>query len=246
MFQDAPYAPSRGSFTSPVAPPIVDPDASPTISVAINCSWVPFIVGALQQLVLQATWKTDDPVALTLAQQRAMTLIALFMDAVVAEGSPCGGAIIPFACSYFFELRPDGWSVIPGNGDYQILVGYRSVLIEDDGGACTKYLDIQWFPPSGTVTLTAAHVVGIRQDDAGGAANGVFVTVGGVQSLFGSLPATAGSFDVVVSASPVSGVERIVVDLGTHLVPGPCSGTNPNVIQRVDLFGFAESDPCGS
>lgn len=90
MWPDTPWAPAKGSFSTPVLPPTVDPDASPTKSLAVSCAWLPFIRGALLQLVLQATWKeTGD--ALTLAQMRAMTLISMFDE--------CSTSEVPFACS---------------------------------------------------------------------------------------------------------------------------------------------------
>lgn len=76
MFPDSPYAVPRGSFERPVPLVFVDPCAEPTVTVRINRQWIPYVLGALQQLVLQATWKTDDPAALWLVQQRAMSLLS--------------------------------------------------------------------------------------------------------------------------------------------------------------------------
>ena len=100
MFPDEGYAPAVPSFPSPILPPISDPGASPTKTVAINCSWLPYIRGALLQLVLQSTWRTSDPDALTLAQMRAMTLISLFDE--------CSELVLPFSCDFDIESSADG------------------------------------------------------------------------------------------------------------------------------------------
>jgi len=69
-----PYPPSVGSFQVPVLPPDVDPDEGDQVLVCFSTAWLPLVVGALQQLTLQATWKGDDDTVL-LAQMRAMMLI---------------------------------------------------------------------------------------------------------------------------------------------------------------------------
>lgn len=100
MWADSDYAPSRGSFLRPVAPPVVDPTTAPTITITISCAWLPFIRGALQQLLLQATWQGDAPTLLE-AQQRAFNLIDLFQE--------CATVDFPFACSYEIEVDGAGW-----------------------------------------------------------------------------------------------------------------------------------------
>jgi len=122
VWPDEPYAPARGSFLRPVPLPAVDPDASPTCTVAINKQWIPFIIGALQQLVLQATWKTDDPAALLLVQQRAMTLINLFN---------CGSGELPFICVADFAVSANPfatWSIDSGCGEWDASFGYLGAL----------------------------------------------------------------------------------------------------------------------
>ena len=78
-----PFAPSKGSFPVPVDAPTVDPDDGEQVTVCFSVDWLPFVVGSLQQLALQATWTGDDT-AVLLAQDRAQTLIAMF-------GAPDGG-----------------------------------------------------------------------------------------------------------------------------------------------------------
>jgi len=113
-----------------VEPPQVDPDATPTISVTVSCAWLPYIRGSLQQLLLQTTWKVDNPADLLLAQQRAFNLIDLFQE--------CSEGLEPFACGG--DLRDNSapfgaWSIGPctGLGAYVPLAGYQS-QIADCGG----------------------------------------------------------------------------------------------------------------
>lgn len=72
-----PFPRSVGSFQVPVAAPDVDPDSSPTTTVCFSTDWLPVVLGALQQLTLQATWLGDDD-AVQLAQDRAMLLLSMF------------------------------------------------------------------------------------------------------------------------------------------------------------------------
>src|SRR5947208_803476 len=76
MFPDSPFAVPRGSYQRPVPLVLVDPCSEPTVTVKINREWIPYMLGALKQLVLQATWDTNDPDALWLVQQRAMLLLS--------------------------------------------------------------------------------------------------------------------------------------------------------------------------
>jgi len=72
------------SFVQPVPLVGVNPDASPTVFVCFNAKWLPYIAGALKQLVLQSTWATNNPDEWMLEQSRAMTLISMF-----AQAKPC-------------------------------------------------------------------------------------------------------------------------------------------------------------
>jgi hypothetical protein len=104
LWPDNIYAPPRGSFERPVIQPLTDPDASPTKTVAINCDWLPYVRGALQQLVLQATWNNIEG-GLDITQARAMTLISMFEE--------CEGAAPPFACPYDFVHAGSGAPFVP-------------------------------------------------------------------------------------------------------------------------------------
>jgi len=65
------------SFDYPVPPPLIDPDEGTTMAVAFNVEWLPYILGALDQLMLFSTWEgTADEIKL--AVDRAANLKSLF------------------------------------------------------------------------------------------------------------------------------------------------------------------------
>lgn len=108
MWPDSSFAPPRGSFQTPVLQPSSKPTDEPTKTISINCQWLPYIRGALMQLVLQATWVPTDA-GVTDVQMRAMTLISMFTE--------CGESVLPIACPYdFFSAGSElGWSPFPGS-----------------------------------------------------------------------------------------------------------------------------------
>jgi len=93
MGNDNPFAPSVGSFQVPVTPPDSDPDEGQQVTVCFAADWLPFVIGSLQQLTLQATWVGDaDTILLT--QDRAQLLIAMFGGVVGGcSGSVCIGGL---------------------------------------------------------------------------------------------------------------------------------------------------------
>jgi len=165
VFPDTGWAPSTGSFAVPVPAPITDPDAAPTKTVTINCDWLPYIRGALLQLVIQATWKTDI-VDLTLTQMRAMTLISMFDE--------CSGATPPFACPYDFVHVASGTPWFPfTNGDegtptaqFVPTVGWNSVnVFEPGGGNWWQEVSIAMnFPSPRSISIVTAQLTGVSLD----------------------------------------------------------------------------------
>lgn len=87
MWPDSSFAPAVPSFPVPVPIVEADPDEGTKINVCFNQDWLPYICGALQQLVLQATWDTQDPDELNLVQARAQLLISMFQEATMC--CPC-------------------------------------------------------------------------------------------------------------------------------------------------------------
>jgi len=104
MYPDSLYATSRGSFLRPVPLPQNDPDVPPTVSVSLACEWLPVVRGALQQLLLQSTWKTDDPAELLKVQGQVSNLIDLFQE--------CDPSTLPFACDYDYLSSEASWGLL--------------------------------------------------------------------------------------------------------------------------------------
>jgi len=82
------------SFEFPVTPPGSQPFDDPRFQVCINQDWLPFIAGALKQLLLQSTWIVADDAALLDVQGRVFDLISAFGQ--VDEG--CGVIVPSVAC----------------------------------------------------------------------------------------------------------------------------------------------------
>lgn len=104
MWPDSPFAAPRSSYVNPVPVPSQGPDAFPKLTVQVACSWLPYIRGALKQLLLQTTWDTTDPSVLAIVQQQAFDLIDLFPE---CNSGPA------FSCPYDFTgsgAGPNGWT----------------------------------------------------------------------------------------------------------------------------------------
>jgi len=69
------------SFMSPVVPPDADPLDEPLFSTQFSAAWLPYVLGALDQLVLYASWDGDDDAKL-LASMRAATLKEFIATAI--------------------------------------------------------------------------------------------------------------------------------------------------------------------
>ena len=69
---------NRGSFIEPVDPPASLPGASPLVCVSFNADWLPFVLGALSQLVQRSTWDTPDESTMQSTIFSGMELAARF------------------------------------------------------------------------------------------------------------------------------------------------------------------------
>ena len=83
MFGDSPFAEPTSSYNQPVPPVQADPTDNPIVYIPINKQYIPYIAGALQQLLLQAAYpsdiSTDD---LNLVQSRWMDAISIVGNAL--------------------------------------------------------------------------------------------------------------------------------------------------------------------
>lgn len=88
MWPDSPFAHPVGSFRYPVPLVPVDPDVNPDVTVCFRREWLPYIIGSLQQLLLQSTWDTRDPDALNRAQGQAQLLVSMFIQGCPPDVPP--------------------------------------------------------------------------------------------------------------------------------------------------------------
>jgi len=87
VFRDSDYAVPVGSFNNPVPVVDVDPSLNPNWTVCFRREWLPYVIGSLQQLLLQSTWATTDSDVLNQAQAQAQELIAQFIQGCDTSGN---------------------------------------------------------------------------------------------------------------------------------------------------------------
>lgn len=192
-----------------------DPGDTPSKTITLPCSYLPYVRGALQQLLLQATWQTDDPVVLQQTQDRVSTLISLFDE--------CSAADLPFACPYDFSSGQEGWVLasvqFPGwgrtGGVYNTGGPWWQATDDPVGAGCGYFLDIiKVFSPA--VRLTQVSMVydmfkGPFSIDS--PVNGVWLYDSGFTALASSLVAADtdpdGSSKIISWAGDVSGVTYV-------------------------------------
>lgn len=256
MLPDAPWAEAQGSFPQPLPVPTVDPDASPLQSLSINCQWLLYIRGALWQLVQQATWDTEDPAVLLLAQQRAMTLIAMITE--------CASVEFPFACPYDFRVfSQSAWTVSTTIGDFTPPpIGHFTPFIgfvpdpkfSPSQNAYYTQLDIQRTWPTSfqlnQVKITFDFFHGNNVIGGGVDAVACDVLLGGTSvafqgQLFTATPDGTGQ-TVLFNFAGVT-VDEVICGLtvGTDAASNP-SGSGSGRIFAVEVFGTATASPdCG-
>jgi hypothetical protein len=76
------YPRPYGSFSEPVAIPATEPDAGSQVCVQFGRNWLPYVLGALQQLLLQSTWIYTTKTELLEVQGSVFNLIAMFGNAI--------------------------------------------------------------------------------------------------------------------------------------------------------------------
>jgi len=105
------YPQSEAMYPESVDPPLVTPvnSANPA-TFNIDCSWYPYIVGALKSLRQQGTWRTSSDLELISVLDYVDTLLEHMSTVILAT---CSEILLPFACYYDFEASSSGWEVIP-------------------------------------------------------------------------------------------------------------------------------------
>lgn len=138
-----PFAPPVSPFQTPVSPPSVDPDAGGDfVSVTVAREWLPFVLGALQVLTLQATWAGSDDDKL-LAQQRACLLIDQFAQGGEIAVQP---SIAPQRAVYETISTP------PGSNIASAVDTWYNLIFEDNPEA-QDWITIH--PTTGAISLLA-------------------------------------------------------------------------------------------
>lgn len=240
MWPDEPYAPDRGSFRRPVVPPIGDPDASPGLTVTVACEWLPFIRGALQQLLLQATWDTASSSTLLLTQKRAFNLISMFQE--------CGSPVL-ISCPFDFTVPgggDDGWANIseptyaPNQfGAFFDTLGWVSTqAVKISGDLHIRTIEIyKTFTPAISVDrLEVQFDVSYGNRSAGSAAQGLVAYHGGVvqtTALYNPDTDTDGHKTVEVSGGPWT-IDRVEL----YLACGYQHGADPAGITELEFWGY--------
>lgn len=113
MFGPNPFAVPVSSFGRPVPPVFVDPDDNPNYQVCFRSEWLPYILGSLEQLLLQTTWKSDDPLIIQQTQDRARLLLSLFMRGCPTVVPDFGCVVFPMSAS-FISYYPQNPYTMPG------------------------------------------------------------------------------------------------------------------------------------
>lgn len=84
------------SFRVPVPAPDVEPTDAPLVSVCFNYEWLPYVLGALNQLTLQSTWAGFNDPPDVLAMRRGASLVQQFALAYDDLACPVGEAPTPY------------------------------------------------------------------------------------------------------------------------------------------------------
>src|ERR1035437_7092160 len=181
MWDPSPYTYPRPSFPRPVLPVGVEPDVGPCICVSFNAAYQPYILGALQQLAQDCTWRlgVDDDIAVV--QGRVNRLMEMFG---VSEGCstlpPVGpggttdqtdcniaGYLVNEVVKESFQIAINkalgvgpAWSIltmvldaIPGLGEF---VGIIGTGIEGTIATVAAYTGADWLAAQASDALWAA------------------------------------------------------------------------------------------
>lgn len=232
MFQRDPYALARPAFPLPILTPPTDPLASPTVAINVNCQWGPYIIGALQSLIMEATWNARNDAEL----QQALQLSAKLIDVFAQAFQPC--TVQVFTCTYDFttssynliwNILPvvgvaDTGSYVPGTGYQAGITGFLHPLFELDVQAILPDVQVdslQVTYDAGMFGPTAFYMKFLDPMD----------NVLSIQTFGGS-----GIQTVNMSGGPFSKVRKIILH-----TDGDYQATITNVV----LGAHSVSDPCG-
>lgn len=231
MYPDTGYAGPRGSFLRPVPIPTHGPNDGGTQPCQVSCDWLPYVRGALYQLLLQSTWATDDPAELLQVQEWVFDLIDQFGEGDCSTGPA-------FACPFDFTTSEYDWEVYPefGLGSWVSGQGYETTY---NSGA-NLYQAIIWLDGLSGMTLTSIDMTYDGDGGPGGAGNVNFyylIPFSSTLHNFAHLDVLTG--ENTVGWTGVLDVQRALVfelNMGTNATPGK--------ITSIVLNGRAFLGPC--
>jgi len=250
MYPPSPYAKPRGSFETPVLPPTEAPSAEPTQTVVISCVWLPFIRGALKQLLLQSTWDLSGGADLATVQGNVFDLIDLFQE--------CSTSTIPFHCSGDLRAEENPFStfsitwcpsgdaigIYVGMAGYQGTVGHAGPLIYNG-----VTLDIVFDSLVTINTLRLLYDMSLGSTDNPSTDNIIVY-----DCLNHAIIGTPQTFSLAESGSGLTydavGPSASTNHVAILLAASAKSGSDPDIpglcyLIGIDVFGTTGGDPCG-
>lgn len=240
MWPDAGWAEALSTLQRPLTPPNVDPDANPALTVSINCSWLPYVRGALWALVEQATWNASGA-ALTQAQMRAMTLISMFQECSSPPAISC-----PYDWTASGSTQ-DGYNRVPepgysppGMGVFLSSVGWQdSVMVNAGTGLEIRGIELD-NPLASAIIIDAfvldfSVVFGNRSGGIGGP-GAIQAYSGGtlVASASINLNTAPNGFYTLTYSGPHINVDRFHIDLRC----GEKNGADPGGTLQLTRWGY--------
>lgn len=131
----------QGSFEIPEIPPVYEPDAEPLVCLpAINQYWLPFVMGALDQLRNPSSWLVADDDAMYNTLARVSKLREMLGVRV-----PCMSLMIRFdGPSCELQQSTDGgttWSEVDGWADFNACLPPQTLIDFDSGCTLNQSLD---------------------------------------------------------------------------------------------------------
>lgn len=131
----------QGSFEIPEIPPVTDPDEEPLVCLPpINRYWLPYVVGALDQMRNPSSWLVASDDAMYACLSRVSKLREM-----IGVGEPCMTFMIRFDVgSCQLQQSVDGgttWTEVDGWSDWLSCVPPQTLLSFDSGCTLSESFD---------------------------------------------------------------------------------------------------------
>lgn len=112
MWNPSSFRQQQGSFVEPVPIPAADPMSPPFVCIQVNQEWLPYVIGALMQLVQPTSWLHSTEAELQEVLARATDLIG-----VAGNAELCVPISLQFTETCALQYSRDGgatWLDVPG------------------------------------------------------------------------------------------------------------------------------------